>query len=224
MREKVATPWLLAGRFHRSRNCIEEISFRQRRNKLKAEKALNAPTLLFARSFLKNPRMLGSFLPSSRYLTRNLMRHIPRDSACIVEYGPGVGTVTLELLKGLRRDGILIAIEQNPGFVQFLRENVRDRRLHVHEGSAEDVARIVPLFGSHKVDCIVSGIPYSTLAAHTRDNILRNSRLVLREGGTFLVYQFTSAVAPHMREVFGPVHQEIEFRNFLPARIFSARG
>jgi phospholipid N-methyltransferase len=69
----------------------------------------------------------------------------------------------------------------------------------------------------------VSGIPYSTLPAGTRENILRRSRSVLRDGGTFLVYQFTSAVAPHMREVFGPVHQEIEFRNFLPARIFSVR-
>ena len=189
---------------------------------------MNAPTLrsnlFFARSFLKNPRMLGSFLPSSRYLTRNLMRHIPRETGCIVEYGPGVGTVTVELLKRLRRDGMLIAIEQNPGFVEFLRENIADPRLHVYEGSAEDVARIVPRFGARKVDCIVSGIPYSTLPARTRDNILRNSRSVLRSGGTFLVYQFTGAVAPHMREVFGDIHQEIEFRNFLPARIFSARA
>lgn len=189
---------------------------------------MNAPTLrsnlFFARSFLKNPRMLGSFLPSSRYLTRNLMRHVPRETGCVVEYGPGVGTVTVELLKRLRRDGMLIAIEQNPGFVEFLRENIADPRLHLYEGSAEDVDRIVPLFCTRPVDCIVSGIPYSTLPTYTRDMILRNSRAVLRVGGTFLVYQFTGAVAPHMREVFGDVHQEIEFRNFLPARIFSARA
>lgn len=188
---------------------------------------MNAPTLrsnlLFARSFLKNPKMLGSFVPSSRYLRRNLMRHVPRESSCIVEYGPGVGTITFDLLRRLRRDGLLIAIEQNPEFVEFLRDNVADRRLHVYEGSAEDVPKILPLLGVHRADCIVSGIPYSTLAAETRDNILRNSRAVLRDGGTFLVYQFTSAVAPHMREVFGAVRQEIEFRNFLPARIFSAR-
>jgi len=189
---------------------------------------LNVPTLrsnlFFARSFLKNPKMLGSFLPSSRYLRRNLMRHIPRDSGCIVEYGPGVGTITFDLLKRLRRDGILIAIEQNTGFVEFLRENCSDPRLHVYEGSAEDVAQILPLFGVAQADCIVSGIPYSTMPGRTRDTILRNSRSVLRDGGTFLVYQFTSAVAPHMREVFGPVHEELEFRNFLPARIFSARA
>jgi phospholipid N-methyltransferase len=189
---------------------------------------LNAPTLrsnlFFARSFFKNPKMLGSFLPSSRYLRRNLMRHIPRETGCIVEYGPGVGTITFDLLRRLRRDGVLIAIEQNPGFVAFLRENVHDPRFHIYEGSAEDVARILPLFGVQQADCIVSGIPYSTLPARTRDNILHNSRSVLRDGGTFLVYQFTSAVAPHMRKVFGPVHQELEFRNILPARIFSARA
>ena len=188
---------------------------------------MNAPTLrsnlLFARSFLKNPKMLGSFVPSSRYLRRNLMRHVPRESSCIVEYGPGVGTITFDLLRRLRRDGRLIAIEQNPAFVEFLRKNVADPRFHVYEGSAENVASVLPRFGVHQADCIVSGIPYSTLPAGTRENILRRSRSVLRDGGTFLVYQFTSAVAPHMREVFGPVHQEIEFRNFLPARIFSVR-
>lgn len=208
------------GSFGVGRNRIEGLSF-------DAENDLNAPTLrsnlLFARSFLKNPKMLGSFVPSSRYLRRNLMRHVPRESSCIVEYGPGVGTITFDLLRRLRRDGLLIAIEQNPEFVEFLRDNVADRRLHVYEGSAEDVPKILPLLGVHRADCIVSGIPYSTLAAETRDNILRNSRAVLRDGGTFLVYQFTSAVAPHMREVFGAVRQEIEFRNFLPARIFSAR-
>ena len=151
------------------------------------------------------------------------MLHVPRESGCIVEYGPGVGTITFELLKRLRRDGILIAIEQNPGFVEFLRENAVDPRLQVYKGSAEDVLKILPLLGIAQVDCVVSGIPYSTIAARTRDTILRNSRAVLREGGTFLVYQFTSTVAPHMREVFGTVHEELEFRNFLPARIFSAR-
>lgn len=187
---------------------------------------MNAPSLrsnlFFARSFLKNPKMLGSCVPSSRYLTRNLMRYIPRETACIVEYGPGVGTITHDLLKRLRRDGVLIAIEQNPEFVRYLRDNVRDRRLHVCEGSAEDVARILPQFGIDRADCIISGIPYSTIPPQTRDNILRNSRAVLRDGGTFLVYQFTSAVAPHMRQVFGDVRQEVELRNFLPARIFSA--
>jgi len=199
-----------------------------RKIKLKPEKDLNAPTLrsnlFFARSFLKNPKMLGSFLPSSRYLRRHLMRHIPRESACIVEYGPGVGTITFDLLKRLRRDGMLIAIEQNPGFVEFLRENVADPRLHIYEGSAEDVGRALPRFGVQQADCIVSGIPYSTIPAATRDSILRNSRSVLSNGGTFLVYQFTGAVAPHMRDVFGTVHEELEFRNFLPARIFSARA
>lgn len=181
--------------------------------------------LFFARSFFKNPRLLGSFLPSSRYLTRHLMRHITwPQTRVIVEYGPGVGTITAELLKHLHRDGVLIVLEQNRDFVEYLRRHFHDRRLHVYEGSAEDVAKAVAQFGAREVDCIISGIPYSTLPAAVRENILRNSRRVLRRGGTFLVYQFTSAVAPHMREVFGDVHQEIEFRNFLPARIFASRG
>jgi len=43
---------------------------------------------------------------------------------------------------------------------------------------------------------------------------------VLRPNGAFLVYQFTGAVLPYLRQVFGRVHQEYEPRNILPARIF----
>lgn len=168
--------------------------------------------------------MLGAFLPSSGYLTRNLMDHIDWPQArVIVEYGPGVGTLTQAMLGRLRRDGALVAIEKNPDFVEYLNGYFEDPRLNIHEGSADEVTHVLDRIVGDSADCIISGIPYTTMPAEVRSSILRRSYEALRPGGLFLVYQYTSAVLPHLKEVFGDVQTELEFRNWVPARIFRCR-
>ena len=55
---------------------------------------------LFARNFFKHPSMLGSVIPSSKFLVKNLLDRIDWDRArVVVEFGPGVGTITREVLK-----------------------------------------------------------------------------------------------------------------------------
>ena len=176
--------------------------------------------LLFARTFLKRPRALGSLVPSSRFLARQIMAQVDWSARVIVEYGPGVGTLTGAVLRRLRPDGVLVAIESSPEFVAYLREQYRDPRLRVIEGSAADITAILRDLELPAADCIISGIPYSTMPAPTLERILAESRGALRPGGRFIVYQFSGAVLPHLRRFFGPVRQRFELRNILPARIF----
>jgi len=178
-------------------------------------------TLLFAKTFLKHPVMLGSAIPSSRYLTEKLLNSVDWESMrTVVEYGPGVGTLTWPMLRRMRPDARLIAIERSDEFADYLRRVNDDPRLHVVHGSAENVGETLRGLGIGCADCIISGIPYSTMPVELRQTILRESCRVLSPGGTFLVYQFTSAVLPHLREVFGFVRTDFELRNILPARIF----
>jgi len=84
----------------------------------KQPKPTSAQTWLFARNFLKHPNMLGWFLPSSRFLVERVLRQVDWVRArIIVEYGPGVGTFTWEILRRMRPDAILIALETNGAFV-----------------------------------------------------------------------------------------------------------
>ncbi len=46
----------------------------------------------------------------------------------VVEYGPGVGTITQEVLKRMRPDATLIAIELNPNFFRVLEAEIHDPR------------------------------------------------------------------------------------------------
>ena len=180
--------------------------------------------LLFGRNFLKHPRMLGSLIPSSRFVVDKVLGQVDWQRArTIVEYGPGVGTLTGEILRRLRPDATLVAIEMNGDFVRYLRRTVPDRRLQVVEGSAADAEAVLAARGLRQADYVISGIPYSTMPAEVRDRILRTTHDVLDPEGAFLVYQFTRAVLPYLRNTFALVDQKFEPRNIMPARLFFCR-
>ncbi len=181
----------------------------------------NGNVLLFARNFFRHPRMLGSIVPSSRFLIKQLLQPIHWTRArVIVEYGPGVGGITAELLRHMRADAMLIAIETNPEFVRYLRGSFTDPRLRVVEASAESVDEILRRFGCPRADYIISGIPFSTIPPAQRERILRKTCAVLEPGGAFLVYQFSTRVLQDLKRIFGYVGRRFEPLNVLPAHLF----
>ena len=148
---------------------------------------------LFARNFLKSPAMLGSVIPSSSFLVNDMMRQVDWERArVVVEYGPGVGTFTREILKRMRPDAILVAIELNTDFVEYLSDHVRDSRFRVVHGSA----------------------------ARVRGVILEESRLALRAEGSMLLFQYTRTLQPYLESSFSSVKLNFQLFNILPALIF----
>jgi len=191
------------------------------KNEPQAGGAPRGDALLFFRNFFRHPRMLGSIIPSSRFLIKQLLEPIDWDKAhVIVEYGPGVGGITAEILRRMRPDARLIAIEMNPEFVSFLRRNLVDERFQVVEGSAADVKEIMQRFGHTKADYIISGIPLGSMPVSVREPILRHTCEALAAGGSFLVFQFTTRVLPDLNRVFRYVKRKFEPLNILPAHLF----
>jgi phospholipid N-methyltransferase len=180
--------------------------------------------LLFARNFLKHPKMLGSLIPSSRFLINEVLKPVDwKRARVLVEYGPGVGTISVEILRRMGPDAKLVVIEMNPDFARFLKERYRDPRLHVVHGSAMDVEKILKQLGLGAADYIVSGIPFSTMPDTVRHGILHATRSVLQPDGAFLVYQFSPSVLPELRRTFGHVDRGFELLNILPAHLFYCR-
>ncbi|HEX8242300.1 MAG TPA: rRNA adenine N-6-methyltransferase family protein [Longimicrobium sp.] len=177
--------------------------------------------ILFARNFFKHPRMLGSIIPSSRFLVRDLMRQVDwRRARVIVEYGPGVGNITAEVLKRMHRDARLVVFETNDDFVEFLRRSIPDGRLTVVHGSAADVARVLGELGLEQADYVISGIPFSTMPEQVSAAIVRATRRSLRPGGRFLVYQFSREVSRFLKPEFKEIREAFEPFNILPARLY----
>jgi phospholipid N-methyltransferase len=178
-------------------------------------------TRLFALNFIKHPTMLGSLIPSSSFLIRRLLSQIDwRTARVIVEYGPGAGTITAHMLRRMHSDARIVVFEMNDDFVQFLRREFNDPRLHIVHGSAANVRDELERLQLKNVDYIVSGIPYSTMPADVRESILNTSRAILQKQGAFLVYQFSPAVKPYLQQVWNTVQEDWEPLNILPARIY----
>lgn len=180
--------------------------------------------LRFGRTFFTAPAMLGSVIPSSRFLVRRTLAQIDWSRAdLIVEYGPGLGTFTGEILERLRPSGRLVVFETHPDFVRHLRRDLADPRLEVVHGSAEEVDDALRDRGCGPADYVLSGIPFSLMPDEVRDTILARTRAVLDPTGAFLVYQFSPSIGTHLRDFFSDVRWKIEPRNFLPAMIFRCR-
>jgi phospholipid N-methyltransferase len=186
-------------------------------------KRINGPAqlLFFAKNFLKHPNMIGWMFPSSPFVVEEVLKQIDwPNTRLIVEYGPGLGTFTRDILQRLRPDATLIALETNDEFYSFLRASLQDPRFLLLHESATEIDSALKRLGSPSVDYVISGIPFKTLQEETRGEIVRKTHAALRPDGRFLVYQLTGAVRPYLQNVFGHVHEDVELLNFLPARLY----
>jgi phospholipid N-methyltransferase len=168
--------------------------------------------------------MLGSLIPSSRFLVDRLLRKVDwKRARTIVEYGPGVGTITAHILRRMSPHTKLVVFEMNEDFVGYLKRSFPDKRLHVVHGSAERVQKELVHLRLDGADYIISGIPFTTMPVELREKIMRESRRALKPGGSVLVYQFTRAVLPYLKSHFDHIDQDFEPLNILPARLFYCR-
>ena len=176
---------------------------------------------VFFRGFVEEPRMVGSIIPSSRFTVDKMLGPVDWQACDLfVEYGPGVGTFCRPVLDRLRRDGTLIVIDTNPLYIDYLKHTIGDSRFHAVLGSAEDVEAIVKAHGFEHADYVLSGLPFSTLPSGVGPAIAASTHRVLRNGGAFLVYQFSTRARGYMARHFRHIDSGFEALNVLPCRLF----
>jgi phospholipid N-methyltransferase len=182
-----------------------------------------AQMALFARNFVKHPKMLGSVIPSSRFMTAKLLETVDWERARLfVEYGPGIGNISAEILKRMHPEARLVLFELNEDFVEFLRTEFDDPRLVVLDRSAGEIGSALTEAGLGKADYIVSGIPFSTMPDAVREDIVAATHAALKPGGQFLVYQFSPKVLDSLEPRFRRIERGFEAFNMPPAQLFYA--
>jgi phospholipid N-methyltransferase len=146
---------------------------------------------LFFKESIRSFRPTASIFPSSRYLAEALLRPIDFLKArTIVELGPGTGAVTGEILKRLRPDGRLLAIDINPVFINHLRTACVDPRLLPVDGSATDLLSLLALHDAGSIDAVVSSLGLTRMNNRLRVSIVRQIRACLTSRGTMTQYQY----------------------------------
>ncbi|UZK68504.1 methyltransferase [Sphingomonas sp. S1-29] len=185
--------------------------------------ATPSPWGMFLRGFIKHPVMVGSIMPSSKRLMDRMLDRVDWSATKLfVEYGPGTGNFCQAVLDRLAPDATLLAIDTNIDFVRYLRQTIRDPRFVVVHGSAADVRQIIADHGHAHADYVLSGLPFSTLPPGVGDAIGLATRDVVRPGGAFLVYQFSTKCRDFFDAHFGRIDHEMEWWNVPPAQLYWA--
>ncbi|WP_053362502.1 rRNA adenine N-6-methyltransferase family protein [Bacillus sp. FJAT-27251] len=180
-------------------------------------------SFLFVRQFMKSPRRIGAFLPSTHYLAEQMAEEVSFEHAkFIVEYGPGTGVFTDEILKKRSDDTWVMLIESDRNFYSFLKRKYKDtENLLIVNGSAEDIDHFVKTYDFKRIDYIISGLPFTSLPKQVSDDILNKTRKLLGEKGRFITFQYTLLKKAYFKESFGKVTIKREYRNFPPAYILN---
>ncbi len=179
------------------------------------------PWGVFLQGFMEHPVMVGSIIPSSRFTITKMLAPVKwNECKLFVEYGPGVGTFCHPVLDRLPRDGMLIVIDTNPLFIDYLKATITDSRFVPVLGSASDVEAIVRAHGHDHADYVLSGLPFSTLPDKVGPAIAAATYRVLRPGGAFLVYQFSAKARDFMAKHFKHIDAAYEPLNVLPCKLF----
>lgn len=176
--------------------------------------------VVFFTQFVKNPRQLGSVIPSSGFLKRRIIRTARLSAASVVvELGPGNGGTTRAFLAAMDQNARLLSIELNEGLYQ-LASQVKDPRYTAHHGDATNLQSILQQYGLPAPDVVISGIPFSTMDPEIGATLIQTIQQQLAPGGRFVAYQVNGQV-DRLNTFFGDNKTlEVELLNVPPLRVW----
>lgn len=182
-------------------------------------------SLKFILQYALKPRSVGAILPSSKYLAKKMVANV---DFCrlntIVEYGPGTGVFTEELIRKKKPDTKLILLERNEKFAHELSKKYAEcGNVSVFNDTAEKIGMYLAKFGLPNAELILSGLPFASLPLDVSEKILEETVLNLSKGGCFVTFQYSLIRKDFISKHFGEVHVSREFRNIPPAYVFFCR-
>lgn len=153
----------------------------------------------FVREFLRDPSSTASVIPSSRKLTERMLDGINLPACrAIVEFGPGSGVMTREMLDRLPAGwtlaeggvGRFIAVEFNQRMAKLLARE--QPRIIVAPESAADIEMICNRHGvaPGQLDAVISGLGWASFPPELTTQILEATARMLRPGGHFRTFAY----------------------------------
>ncbi len=143
----------------------------------------------FLAEFITNPGRMGAVAASSPALAKKIADQLDFQKInSVVEFGPGTGVITRELLARMRPGTHFFAIERSADLAKICRQRLPQVKLY--EESAERVEELCSREGLGHVDAIVSGLPWVSFPDDLQDRILNATFRVLKPGGSFVMFGY----------------------------------
>jgi phospholipid N-methyltransferase len=176
--------------------------------------------------YAKNVREVGAVAPSSRYLARKMCEPINfKNAKVIVEFGPGTGVFSNEILQRIDTGTKLLLIESNQAFYEKLRSQFHQSNVVIVEhGNAQDVASMLKRHKLANPDVIVSGLPFAALPSEMSHAILSITAELLASNGAFITFQYTLLKKGLIGQYFDTLKTTRELRNIPPAYVLHCQN
>lgn len=173
--------------------------------------------LTFISQFAKHPGMVGSIVPSSRFLTRRMLAPVNwKDAQVVIELGCGTGVITKEIIRHYQEPTHLLLFERNAHFRNLIA--ARYPHLPVYE-DAESLDKVLQAH-EQKADVIISSLPFSNFSFEKQESILQIIHQSLKEGGLFITYQYSLQMKRKLQECFSTLNVHQEWINIPPAWVY----
>ena len=176
----------------------------------------------FIKEFWKDKKMIGSIMPSSKFLAAKMLNHIPLENTkLIIELGPGTGIFTEKIIEKIGTSTQLIVLELNPDFCKELKAKIYLPNVHIKEASADKIGEIMKEFGFEKADIIISSLPLANFSEELRNSILEIVHESLNEKGSFIQFQYSLNAFKNLKKLFTVVKLNFTALNFPPAFVYT---
>jgi phosphatidylethanolamine/phosphatidyl-N-methylethanolamine N-methyltransferase len=180
---------------------------------------------LFFRRWLRNPLQMGSVIPSSPALCRNIAAAVQRGpEEYVLELGAGTGVVSRALLAAGVPAHKLIVVEIVPEMAEYLREALPG--VNVVCGDAFDLAKALPLGLHGQIGTAICGIPLVLLPLE-RQQAFVDAVESVAPGKGFLLYTYCiTSPLPYGQLGLGAKRLSWTPLNFPPASVwrYTPRG
>ena len=177
----------------------------------------------FIYQFLNKPKTIGAIIPSSKYLSKKILSFVDfnKEGIVLLEYGPGTGPFTSEIVKYLKPTDQLIVIELNSKFAADLKEKFKKyKNVKIYEDCVSNIQKILTKERIEEVDYIISGIPFSVLPRDVIQDILINTKSIMSNNTLFLLYQYSKFKKGTFEKYFKMIDIKFVLRNIPSAYVF----
>ena len=176
----------------------------------------------FIKEFFDKKRMVGSVVPSSKFLAKKMLDHLSFDQAeLIIELGPGTGVFTDRIIDKMGENSQLLVIELNDAFYRDLKKRITDKRVTIKNGSAADISNFIDDMNHLKADCIISSLPLAVIPKTMRKRIVLDIKNHLNQDGQFIQFQYSLQSLKLFKKVFKKVNVIHCLFNIPPAFVYT---
>jgi phosphatidylethanolamine/phosphatidyl-N-methylethanolamine N-methyltransferase len=178
--------------------------------------------LRFFKGWMKNPKNVGSVIPTSDHMAKRMASVIDVHSALpVLELGPGTGVITRAILQRGVKPEQLFCVEYSAEFAKKLRHDFEN--VNIVEGNAFDLETTLGDAKALTFDCVVSALPLLSFPKTMRVQLVNDLLTRIPEGRP--VVQFSYGPLSPVPPIPGVTvrHLEMIFRNIPPAQIWTYR-